>query len=88
MMITSTESKCWYQNDEVDPSLEPVSISLGKECQKIRGFGGCFSELGAAALQTLPKEIQNAVNEELFKHKSVDRETVRNISFSNYFHTL
>ena len=65
-MITSTESKCWYQNDEVDPSLEPVSISLGKECQKIRGFGGCFSELGAAALQTLPKEIQNAVNEEFF----------------------
>ena len=65
-MITSTEKKYWYQSVEADPTAVSVKVELGAEAQTIRGFGGCFSELGAVALKDVPEEEKTAVNEEFF----------------------
>ena len=61
-MITSTEKKYWYQSAETDPTAVSVKVELGAEAQTIRGFGGCFSELGAVALKDVPEEEKTAYN--------------------------
>ena len=62
MIITSKENNCWQEGKEVSES--GTVLSFGEEKQTIRGFGTCFSELGAIALNTLTKEFtQQTVNQ-------------------------
>ena len=64
--ITSTKDKRWYENNEISTQDKGISLSFGEKKQKIRGFGTCFSELGATALNNIPKEEKKAFLDELF----------------------
>ena len=64
MIITSTENNTWQQGKTCQDS--GFEIKVVAEGQKIRGFGTCFSELGAQALNKLPYETKKAVLDELF----------------------
>lgn len=65
-MITSTEQNRWYENRQAEEGLKSVSIRIGEAKQTIRGFGGCFNELGAIALETLNEADRKSVNDALF----------------------
>ena len=58
MIISTTEQKPWSVLSEVEG--KGIELTVAEEMQKIRGFGTCFSELGACALDTLPKEEKKA----------------------------
>ena len=45
MIISSTEKQVWYENQSADK--KGIELTVSEERQKIRGFGTCFSELGA-----------------------------------------
>lgn len=64
MIISTTEQKPWAELSEVEG--KGIELTVAEEMQKIRGFGTCFSELGACALDTLPKEEKEAFLDELF----------------------
>lgn len=64
MIITTTENNYWQKGKETDK--KGTVISLGKEKQTIRGFGCCFSELSAIALNKLSKEDKNEALDQLF----------------------
>lgn len=65
--IQSTQGACW-QPAEVQPGVHSEdTLSLtGKKAQTVRGFGGCFNELGWHALQKLSPEKRQAYFDELF----------------------
>lgn len=65
-MITSTKKRRWYENGQSAENARCVRVELGREKQTIRGFGGCFNELGAIALEKLTEADRKAVNDELF----------------------
>ena len=67
MIITSRENNCWQEGKEV--SEQGTVLTFGEEKQEIRGFGTCFSELGAIALNTLTKEDKKAILDELFSEE-------------------
>lgn len=64
MIITSRENNYWQEGKMVKGSDHV--LSFGEKKQKIRGFGTCFSELGAKALNLLPVEEKDALLDELF----------------------
>lgn len=64
MIITSLENNTWQVGKESkDAGYE---LKFGEEIQEIRGFGTCFSELGAQALNKLPESEKSAILDELF----------------------
>ncbi|MBQ7907568.1 MAG: glycoside hydrolase family 30 protein [Clostridia bacterium] len=64
MIITTTENKYWQQGKEV--KKEGTHLTFGEEKQEIRGFGCCFSELSALALNELDPKDKKAILDELF----------------------
>lgn len=68
MIITTTEKKKWYTGKESKKS--GITLTLGEKRQSIRGFGCCFSELGAIALDKLSQKDKKAVLDELFSDES------------------
>lgn len=64
MFVTSTENSYWQLGK---PTTEQgITLTFGEEQQTIRGFGCCFSELGAKALNKLSPEDKKSVLDELF----------------------
>lgn len=64
MIITSFENKPWQAGKKTSECGHV--LTFGAECQEIRGFGTCFSELGAKALNQVTKEEKDALLDELF----------------------
>ncbi|MBR4941609.1 MAG: glycosyl hydrolase family 30, partial [Clostridia bacterium] len=64
MIISSTETARWQAGKETD--AKGIALSLGEEQQSVRGFGTCFSELSALALDDLSPEDKAACLDELF----------------------
>lgn len=64
MIITSTERNQWQKGDIAKG--DGILLTLGEEVQEIRGFGTCFSELGAVALGKLSEEDRKTALDELF----------------------
>lgn len=64
MMISTTEKRAWVELDEAKE--KGIELEISGERQRIRGFGTCFSELGALALQKLPSDERKAFLDELF----------------------
>jgi len=64
MFITSTETSPWHRG--TTSAKNGIALSLGKEKQTVRGFGTCFSELSALALNDLSPEDRAACLDELF----------------------
>ena len=61
MIISTTIDKRWQQGKEAKGGIK---LEFGETKQKIRGFGTCFSELGAVALNHLdPKEKEKFLDE-------------------------
>ena len=54
MFIQSTEKACWKNGKTV--KTEGAILTLGEEKQTVRGFGCCFSELSALALNELSEK--------------------------------
>ncbi len=66
MIITTTKDAHWKEGKESSGKKADATVSFEREMQTIRGFGGCFNELGNVALRTLSKEEQKRVMSELF----------------------
>lgn len=64
MIITSLENNTWQVGKESKNA--GYELKFGEEIQEIRGFGTCFSELGAQALNKLPESEKSAILDELF----------------------
>ena len=64
MIISTTEKNRWIELDKTDKS--GISLSVEEERQKIRGFGTCFSELSALALNGLSESEKSSFLDELF----------------------
>ncbi|MBO5286598.1 MAG: glycoside hydrolase family 30 protein [Clostridia bacterium] len=66
MFITSTENNYWQNGKETEK--EGYKLTFGNEVQTIRGFGTCFSELSALALNELSAKDKKLCLDELFDH--------------------
>ena len=64
MIITTTKSAFWQDGKETKKT--GATVELCSEKQAIRGFGCCFSELSALALNELDVTAKTAVLDELF----------------------
>lgn len=64
MIITSTEKEYFKSGKAVKG--EGVKLTFGEEKQEIRGFGCCFSELSALALNDLSEKDKKEILDELF----------------------
>ena len=64
MIISTTEKKPWQELCAVEERGN--ELTEAGEGQQIRGFGTCFSELGALALKKLPDSEREALLDELF----------------------
>lgn len=62
----STEQACWQMGEFCSETSEDVLTLTGKKKQTVRGFGGCFNEMGYDALLRLPEEKQEEIFSELF----------------------
>ena len=67
MFIQSTEKSCWKNGKIV--KTEGTVLTLGEEKQTIRGFGCCFSELSALALNDLSEKDKKDTLDELFSEE-------------------
>lgn len=67
MIVSTTPMRQWVtENAQKTAQADSIEIQQGELRQTIRGFGGCFSELGANALQGLCDEEKNLINDALF----------------------
>ena len=64
MFITSIENSHWQKGEE--STKKGILLTLGNEKQSIRGFGCCFSELSALALNKLSQRDRDFCLNELF----------------------
>lgn len=64
MIISTTEKRTWAEISEVKE--KGIELTVVGERQKIRGFGTCFSELSAQALQKLDDSEREKLLDELF----------------------
>ena len=64
MIISTTEKNAWVELREVEE--KGIELTPAGERQQIRGFGTCFSELGALALQSLSPNERKEFLDELF----------------------
>ena len=64
MIITSLKNNVWQKGKET--SNKGYELTFGTEIQTMRGFGTCFSELGAVALNKLPESEKSAILDEIF----------------------
>lgn len=64
MIISTTENSRWIKGEKTD--RKGILLSVEEERQKVRGFGTCFSELSALALNRLSESEKSAFLDELF----------------------
>lgn len=65
--IKSTEGSCFIPAEVEDAGLHLDSLTLtGAKGQYIKGFGGCFNEMGWEVLQQLTPEDRKAVLDQFF----------------------
>ncbi len=64
MIISTTEKNAWVELNEVNE--KGIDLAVAEERQSIRGFGTCFSELGALALQKLDEGERKKLLDQLF----------------------
>ena len=64
MIISSTKNCVWQEISNVEK--KGIELTVLEEKQTIRGFGTCFSELGALALNSLTKSERDIILDELF----------------------
>ena len=76
MIITSIENSPWQEGRKTDK--KGIALKIVSEEQKIRGFGTCFSELGALALNSIPKEEKKRLLDELFDEDKCNFNFCRN----------
>lgn len=63
--IYSMENKYWQIGSNDDIHYEDT-LTIGDEAQTIKGFGGCFNELGWEALQLLTEKDRQLVLDDFF----------------------
>lgn len=66
--IATTQEEKWKEQ-EIPVNEKPCNDTIeltGQAGQKVKGFGGCFNELGYIALSKLPKEKKKEVMDTLF----------------------
>lgn len=63
--ISSTEQAPW-QDRAITAETAGDTLTLGESRQTVRGFGGCFNELGMIALRKLSEEDRALIFDELF----------------------
>lgn len=66
--IATTQEEKWKEQ-EIPVNEKPCNDTIeltGQAGQKVKGFGGCFNELGYIALSKLPKEKKKEVMDALF----------------------
>lgn len=56
MIISTTENQAWRELSAVDK--KGIELSIVGERQAIRGFGTCFSELSALALDSIGADLR------------------------------
>ena len=67
MIVSTTQTNPWMMvSAQKTAPTNYIEIQPGELRQTIRGFGGCFSELGARALQSLSPQERDRVNDALF----------------------
>ena len=64
MIISTTENRRWMEIQPTDK--KGIELSIVGERQSIRGFGTCFSELSALALNELDEKERASLLDELF----------------------
>ena len=64
MIISTTENRRWVEIQPTDK--KGIELSIVDERQSIRGFGTCFSELSALALDSIGADEKSALLDELF----------------------
>ena len=64
MIISTTENRRWVEIQPTDK--KGIELSVVGERQNIRGFGTCFSELSALALDSIGADEKSALLDELF----------------------
>ncbi|HWT74163.1 MAG TPA: glycoside hydrolase family 30 protein [Mobilitalea sp.] len=65
--VVSYENNCWQEETFTKGIISKDTLELtGEKVQEILGFGGCFNELGWAALQLIPEDKRNEFLDELF----------------------
>lgn len=67
MFIQSTENACWENGKILEE--QGTHLTLGEEKQTVRGFGCCFSELSARALNDLSSADKEDTLDELFSEE-------------------
>lgn len=64
--VASTEKQQWMERQPSCTRADAVMTITNEHLQSIRGFGGCFNELGAVALQQISKEQKDILMDEFF----------------------
>ena len=64
MIICSTEANAWCELERT--SKKGIELTISEERQSVRGFGTCFSELGAQAINSLDEDAREEFLNELF----------------------
>ncbi|PWC17648.1 glycoside hydrolase family 30 protein [Brenneria corticis] len=65
--ISSDDARQWQVNTAVATGAHPVNLVVGAADEReIEGFGGCFNELGMAALAALDDSQREAIFDDLF----------------------
>jgi len=66
-IVSTTRNKAWQEHDHITVGNQvPQLYVTGNRKQTIRGFGGCFNELGKIALNELSPDRQQQIYKELF----------------------
>lgn len=88
--IQSTESAPWVEKSSAEiasgsaDGVKGIAVT-GERQQHIRGFGGCFNELGYIALKALPEQEQAGIVRELFSPEELNFNTNRTPIGANDF---
>lgn len=85
MIITSTETARWKKGET--SGEKGFELTFGSVKQSVRGFGGCFNELGMIALNKLPEQEKEAFLDELFNKGGCNFNYCRAPMGSNDFST-
>ena len=64
MIITSVENDCFQKGKK--SRKKGILVEINDTAQEVRGFGGCFNELGKIALDSLNSDDAKSIMTELF----------------------
>lgn len=65
--VTTTPDESWVVSQGAESSTKPANLTItDRTDRKIEGFGGCFNELGWAALSELKADTREEVLDRLF----------------------